>query len=197
MSRWNHSQARLFLVLAVVFMVTRNHQWTPVLHLPDASLAVFFLAGMLLASRWAFPALCLLGASVDAWAITQGGVSSYCVTPAYALLLPASATLWLSGRLCARLSLKHLRDGFALSLGVCLATLGAELFSSGGFYFLSGRFPHPTVFGFLPRLLQYSPAVIGATVCYVVIGMILKQLVRSHRPTAASNLRDLELPRHL
>ncbi|WP_298157823.1 hypothetical protein [Ferrovum sp.] len=195
MSRWNPSQTRLFLVLAIVFMVTRNHQWTPVLHLPDASLAVFFLAGMLLTSRWTFPALCLLGAGVDAWAITQGGVSSYCVTPAYALLLPASATLWLSGRLSARLSLKHPGDGFALSLGVSLSTLGAELFSSGGFYFLSGRFPHPTLSGFLPRLLQYSPAVIGATLCYVAMAMILKQLVYSQRSTVP-NLRNLELPRH-
>lgn len=175
-----------FFWLSLLFVATRNHAWTPTLHLPDASLAVFFLAGLWLSGYRPLLALLALGAGVDAWAITAGGVSAYCITPAYALLLPASATLWLAGR---ALQASPLRQGnfwlrsALLSTG---ATLLAELFSSGGFYFLSGRFPHPTFSGFLPRLAHYSPSVIGATVCYVILGMLVEHLLRDKKGSSLS-----------
>ncbi|KXW58667.1 hypothetical protein FEMY_06940 [Ferrovum myxofaciens] len=160
-----------FASLALLFALTRNHAWTPFLHLPDASLAVLFLTGAVIPSGWAFSALLGLGAGVDAWAITQGGVSAYCITPAYVLLLPASATLWYAGLSLRRELAVGSTPWVRVGLTVSVATTLAELWSSGGFYFLSGRFPHPTLGGFLPRLWHYGPSVLGATLCY--IGLVL------------------------
>ncbi|MBW8073727.1 MAG: hypothetical protein GJU77_08645 [Ferrovum sp.] len=183
-----------FFWLALLFVITRNHAWTPTLHLPDASLAVFFLAGLWLTGPRPFLALLALGAGVDAWAITAGGVSSYCVTPAYALLLPASAALWLAGRFLQGSRLTGRAGWLQTVFLTAVATLVAELFSSGGFYFLSGRFVHPFLAGFLPRLLHYSPAVIGATVCYATLGLFIERRCASswHRLTPSTSPNIVE-----
>ncbi|WP_297473039.1 hypothetical protein [Ferrovum sp.] len=177
-----------FFWLALLFVITRNHTWTPTLHLPDASLAVFFLAGLWLTSTLPFLVLLALGAGVDAWAITAGGVSSYCVTPAYVLLLPASTSLWLAGRFLRGSRLTDMAGWLGTVFLTASATLVAELFSSGGFYFFSGRFVHPSLAGFLPHLLHYSPAVISATVCYVTLGRLIERRCATWHRLAPSNL---------
>ncbi len=164
-----------FFWLALVFVATRNHAWTPVLHLPDASLAMFFLAGLWSRSYLPLLGLLALGAAVDAWAVGMNGVSAYCITPAYAMLLPASATLWWAGRLSGSFALKQGIAWLPTTGVVTLAALLSELWSSGGFYFLGGRFPHPSLAGFLPRLWHYSPSVVGATLCYVVLGLLIER----------------------
>src|SRR5690554_3136356 len=47
----------IVLGLAVLMAATRSHHFASVTHLPDASWAVFFLAGFYLRPLWVFPAL--------------------------------------------------------------------------------------------------------------------------------------------
>jgi hypothetical protein len=159
--------------LAVLMAATRSHHFATTLHLPDASWAVFFLAGFYLSPLWAFPALLALAGLSDYLAISWAGVSDFCVSPAYGFLLPAYSTLWLAGRWYAR------RHRFALSTLVPLAGslfLGAaacELISSGSFYFFSGRFAEPSLVEFAARLANYFLPSLESVAFWVGMAMVL------------------------
>ena len=86
------------LTLALLMAATRSHHFAATLHLPDASWAVFFLAGFYLRPLWMFPALIALAGVSDYVAIAGFGVNDFCASPAYGFLLPAYGALWLAGR---------------------------------------------------------------------------------------------------
>jgi hypothetical protein len=112
---------------------TRSDHFAGELHLPDASAAVFFLAGVYLRPMWMLSALLVEAAFIDYLAIAVGGVSSFCISPAYGFLLPAYGALWLAGRWYA---VRH-RFAFStllpLAASVVIGGVVSELFSSGGF----------------------------------------------------------------
>ena len=91
----------LFAAFATFMVATRFHHFGDVLHLPDASMALFFLGGLYLRKHWQFAAFIALAVVIDWIAIEHAGVSDFCVTPAYSFLLPAYAVLWYGGRLYA------------------------------------------------------------------------------------------------
>lgn len=88
----------LLAVFALLMVATRFHHFGTALHLPDASMAVFFLAGLYLRRHLAFVGFMVLAVALDWAAISYAGVSDFCVTPAYSFLLPAYAALWYGGR---------------------------------------------------------------------------------------------------
>jgi len=172
-------QLVLGVVLAVLMAITRSHHVAALHSLPGASWAVFLLAGVYLRPAWAFPVLLAEAACLDYLAITWGGVSSFCVSPAYAFLLPAYGALWLAGRwLAPRLSLSWAALG-SLGLAVFFGGAACELFSSGGFYFFSGRFAEPTLAEFAPRLVKYFPGDLGALALYAGIAALLHAVLAS------------------
>jgi hypothetical protein len=91
------AQWTIGIVLALLMAATCGYHFVTIEHLPSASWAAFFIAGMYLGSRLVFPALLAEAALLDFAAITWGGVSNFCVTPAYGFLLPAYSTLWVAG----------------------------------------------------------------------------------------------------
>jgi len=170
--------------LALLMAITRSHHWATLQALPDASWAIFFLAGVYLRPLWSIPALMLAAALLDFAAITWGGVSDFCVSPAYGLLIPAYAVLFLAGRLYAR---HHRLSWSALPwlLGCALAGAGlAELFSSGGFYFFSGRFADSTLAEFITRLVKYFPATLSSMALYLGLAALAHFTVASLRADA-------------
>src|SRR3990167_728974 len=62
----------IFATLAALMAATRDHHFCSALHLPDASLAIFLLAGFYL-PRWAFPVLLVEAGLADYLAINYGG----------------------------------------------------------------------------------------------------------------------------
>jgi hypothetical protein len=161
------------LSLALLMAATRSHHFATALHLPDASWAVFFLAGFYLRPLWMFPALMALAGVSDYMAIAWFGVSDFCMSPAYGFLLPAYGALWIAGRWYAR------RHRFALSTLIPLATsvlLGAavcEIISSGGFYFFSGRFAETSLVEFGVRLVKYFPPSLESLVFWMGIAIVV------------------------
>ncbi len=145
------------IVLVALVIATRGHHFASINVLPSASLAVFFLAGLYLRPNWIFPALLALCAGLDFSAITVGGVSSFCVTPAYGFLLPAYGVMWLAGRWFAKRYSFSSSAILPLAGSVAVAASVSELFSSGGFYFFGGRYANPTLAEFGPRLAKYFP----------------------------------------
>ncbi len=163
------SRARLLIGLGLVALVaaTRSHHFATPYNLPDASWAVFFLAGVYLRSPWLLAGLLAEAALVDFAAVTLGGVSSFCVSPAYVFLLPAYSALWLAGRWYAG----HHRFAWSTLLplvgALLLGTVACELLSSGGFYLFSGRFADTSLSGFGARLVTYLPGSLQSVAFYV------------------------------
>lgn len=159
--------------LAVLMAATRSHHFATALHVPDASWAVFFVAGFCLRPLWTFPALLALAGVSDYVAITSFGVSDFCVSPAYGFLLPAYGALWLAGRWYAG------RHRFALSTLIPLAgsvVIGAtvcEIISSGGFYFFSGRFAETSLIEFGLRLAKYFPPSLESLAFWLGIAIVV------------------------
>lgn len=151
------NQIIIGLIIAAVVFITRGDHFASLNHLPSASLAAFFVLGFYLQGRWPFVALLLLCFGVDYYSITAAGVNSFCVTPAYGFLIPAYGVLWLAGRWFSQ-RYQFSAKALAPLLGSVLsAAVVSELFSSGGFYFLGGRFEHPTLSVFAERLMKYFP----------------------------------------
>lgn len=163
----------VFPALAMLMLVTRGDHFGSAFHLPDASWAAFFLAGAYVGSALAFPALCVLAAAVDMAAVTWGGVSSFCMSPAYTFLLPAYGALWLAGRSHGGRLPASASGLLALVLWVTLGALVAELFSSGGFYLFSGRFGAPSLNEFLLREMKYFPTMLATMAFYVGLAALV------------------------
>ena len=155
------------LALAFLMLLTRSHHWASLHSLPDASWAIFFLLGMYVRPLWVVPALIAASVIIDYDAITWGGVSSFCVSPAYWLLFPAYLALFAGGRWAARGHRWSLL-GLARMAGIAFVVVAvAEALTSGGFYFFSGRFAEPTLAGFWPRVEKYFPHMLGTFALYV------------------------------
>jgi len=184
LSLTSRQQLAIGITLALLMAITRSHHWATLHSLPDASWAVFFLVGVYLRAFWIAPALMLGAALVDYVAITWGGVSGFCVSPAYWFLIPTYAALFLAGRVYAR---HHRLSWAALPwlLGSALAgAVLAELFSSGGFYFFSGRFAEPGLGEFIPRLVKYFPHMLSTMATYLGLAVVIHVAVVSLRGDA-------------
>ena len=168
------SRLLIGIALAALMAATRGQQLAPLgQHLPDASLAVFFLAGLYLGGLRVFLALFALATVIDLTAIGWGGVSGYCLTPAYWLLVPAYGSVWAAGRWFGR---RHQVSGSSLPVlaGVLLVGgIAAEAFASGGFYLFSGRFAEPGLVGLAHSLVDYLPGTLLALFAYVGIAALV------------------------
>lgn len=184
----NRRQLVIGLALAALMAATRGHHFATLQHLPGASWAVFFLAGVYLNRLWVFPALLAEAAFLDFAAVTWGGVSSFCISPAYAFLLPAYGALWLAGRWYA--ARHRFRWNTLLPLGASLlaGAVICELFSSGGFYFFSGRFVDTTLAEFSVRLTKYFPPYLESLAFYVGLAAVVHVALALARPARAHDL---------
>lgn len=165
------AQLLIGLALAALLAMTRGHHFASLDHLPSASWAVFFLAGIFLRSRWAFAALFLEAVALDFGALANGAVSDWCLSPAYWLLLPAYGALWLGGRLFVARAEQGVTH---LAVTLLVSAFVAHLISSGGFYFFSGRYPEPTLAAFVERIGWYFPRSLANMALYVSLAAILQ-----------------------
>jgi hypothetical protein len=157
----------ILILLIACIIATRFKHFGDAMHLPDASMAVLFIGGLWLRRHLAFIAFVGLAVLVDWVSVSYAGVSDFCITPAYAFLLPAYAVLWYGGRACgpSRSLLGALAFGFAAS---CLSFA----ISNGGFYWLGGRYANPHVAEYVARLWQWGPLFVRTTMAYLVVALL-------------------------
>ena len=86
------------LLLALLMAATRVHHFGIGAIAPDASTAVYFLAGLALASPWWLLLFLAEAVVLDVFAIGIAGVADACISGGYPLLAPAYGALWLAGR---------------------------------------------------------------------------------------------------
>lgn len=184
-------QIAISFVLVLMMFLTRSHHWASIHSLPDASWAIFFLLGVYVRALWVVPVLIAASVVIDYVAITWGGVSDFCVSPAYWLLIPAYVVLFAGGRFYARghrLSVM----GLLRLMGVALVVVAvAQLLTTGGFYFFSGRFDEPTLAGLILRLEKYFPPMLGTFALYLGVAVAV------HLAVVAAFFRRDDGPRTL
>lgn len=168
-------------LLSGLMLLTRGAHFSGLTALPEASWMIFMVAGCLLPT---VSLLWFLGLAVgiDAYAFTFGGVPGTCLSIAYAMLVPAYAAMWVTGRALGSSwhgSMIGYVRFFAAAMG---ATAICELISSGSFYLWSGLF-NPTWPEFLARELQYAPAVFASSAFWAVAFSVIFGLSRLYTAT--------------
>jgi len=167
------------VALMALMAATRFHHSGTAFSLPDASLAVFFLAGLWLGGRYLFATLLAEAAIIDYLAITKFGVSSYCVTKAYVFLIGSYGAMWLGGKWCrhfGELTVYNLLQQFG---ALIVATSTAFLFSNGSFYWLSGRYVSPHWAQYVERFAMYYPGYLNRTAVYVIAIFAVVSLIKA------------------
>jgi hypothetical protein len=166
------------IALIALLAVTRIGHFGGINTPPDASLAVFFLLGLWIASpRWLVVAL-LAAAATDALAIAQGA-SSYCITPAYPLLIPTYGVLWGAGRaICVYAARWHgWMRGLVLGVALLMSTAIAFLVSNASFYALSGYFEAMPARDFVRGVTPYFGPYITEAAAYVAGAIVCRRLL--------------------
>jgi hypothetical protein len=140
MTLTNPQRAGILAILAMVMLATRVNHFAA---LPDASWAVFFVAGYYLRgnARWAFPLLMALAVLIDFFVITSQGIdfwSHYCVSIAYWFLVPAYLVLWMGGSVLRSVYRGLGLREVSLLAGALVASVSVSyLLSNGSYYWLS------------------------------------------------------------
>lgn len=173
------SQILVGQALAALMICTRGQHFASVNALPSASWAVFFLAGAMLRPMWVLPVFFVLSSLLDFGSLAAGTITDWCVSPAYWALALAYATLWLGGNVYAnRFHVDRWTTVPRLALVMVVTASVAYLFSKGGFYFFSGRYPEADLAGFLARIPRYYPRALGTLAGYVGIAFVLLAIIR-------------------
>ena len=162
----------IFLVLALVMAGTRINHFGA---LPDASWAVFFVAGFYLRDslRWVFPLLMALAVFIDFLVINSMGLNfwgHYCMSPAYAFLLVAYAVMWFGGALLQRLHREiGVRSLLLLTTVLVLATSICFVISNGSYYQLSDEVTSPSLAGWFKNMGDWYLGYLRTTLAYVSV----------------------------
>lgn len=160
------------LFLMAFMLATRFHHFGDTLHLPDASWALFFLAGFYLGPGW-LAALMLQAVAIDMATVGWMGVSGYCITPAYAALQLAHLALWSGGRWLRVHHGEDMRGLANFAVAASLSVTLAFMLSNASFYWLGGRVEDVNMGQFVEQFLRYFPAYFGITALYLAVAGLL------------------------
>jgi hypothetical protein len=161
------------LALAALMAATRIEHFGVGAIAPDASTAVFFLAGLLIGNPlWLF-ALLAEALFVDWTAIQAVGIEAVCVTTGYGMLIPAYASLWLAARLARATERLDWSSAAKLIAACCGGVLVFFLFSNVGYYLGGGFEDSMGLAEYARRVARYLPRYMGSTLFYSAAGMAL------------------------
>jgi hypothetical protein len=166
----------IFAVLALVMMATRLHHFAAI---PDASWAVFFIAGFYLrgSAKWAFPILMGLAVAIDVIVISHGGTgfwNHYCISPGYWVLAPAHLALWMGGSWFRGRSNELATSQLGwLVISLIVSASVAFVISNGSFYWASVQVASPDAAGWLKNLGDWYLPYLTTTANYVLIAALL------------------------
>lgn len=166
----------ILVLLALVMAATRINHFAPI---PDASWAVFFAAGFYLrgSARWAFPLLMALAVLIDFAVIANTGMSiwsHYCMSPAYWLLAPSYAAMWLGGSwLRTRYTALEPRLLGSLAVAALLSTSVCFLLSNGSFYLLSSQVATRSMGGWITNMGHWYLPYLRTAVVYIAIATVI------------------------
>ena len=171
-------------LFALVMIATRFNHFGDALHLPDASMALFFLGGLYLRKHLAFLGFVVLSVLIDWYSVSYAGVSDFCITVAYAFLPLAYAVLGYAGRLLAPRYNGSLASHGLVFAGIVVSATLSYAVSNGAFYWLGGRYTEPNMGQYLQRFAQWAPLFVRAAAGYVLASQVIQALVFRFLPQA-------------
>ncbi|MFY8133389.1 MAG: hypothetical protein ACOVKS_00130 [Aquimonas sp.] len=172
--------------LALWMLLTRLPDASQWLHVRDASMAVFFLGGLLLRSPLAFTGFIALALGIDVAVFARTDMLHLCLSPAYGFLIPAYGLLWFAGRGLAGRTRADARGLVLASAAGGLAALLSFAISNGSFYLLSGLFGELSVFGFAEQFARYAPGFVLTGSAWIVLGLAIVWLLQREARGAAA-----------
>ena len=183
----------LLIAAAIAFfmLLTRGSHVLTHVSLPDASLALFLLGGLLL-KRWGwFAAFFVLATVIDFGAAALDPAQGFCLTNGYWGLIPSYGAMWLGG-----LWLGKQKDVFAATTNAVttystvamLTTFVAFVVSTQTYYLFSGRFPADGVVESMKHGWEYLPSWMGFAAMYFAIVWLTVALWRSVKPVQTSKI---------
>jgi hypothetical protein len=164
----------LLSLLALAMAATRMDHFGGALALPDASLAVFFLAGLWLRASWSFPALLLVALGVDLAALAQAGLGADCLSPAYPFLIAAYGALWAAGRRCRCVAAPTVVRHIVMVSG---AAAVAFAISNLSWFAFSGHFAGASMQQFVTATLPQAPHYLGWASAYTLLGLVASRVL--------------------
>ncbi len=187
-SKYKPSINELSIATSITFfmLLTRGSHVLTNVALPDASLVLFLLGGLLL-KRWGwFAAFFVLATCIDFGAAALDPAQGFCLTNGYWGLIPSYGVMWLGG-----LWLSKEKDAFAPIPYVtvsALTTLIAFVISTQAYYLFSGRFPAQGLIESMKHGWEYLPSWMGFAAMYFAIVWLAVALWRSVKPVQASKI---------
>jgi hypothetical protein len=170
------------LGLAAAMTATRMSHFGTSSLLPDASLAVFLIGGLVLQRLCGFSVLMAVAFGVDVLSARTAVEAGWCLTPAYWGLIPTYGVLWLAGRWLG----KRQRFDFMMSASISLAAVaGAFLISNAFWYAFSHTATDLSVMEYASAVTKYFPPCLGSAFLYLVplwLGWKLTRTSSSHKP---------------
>ncbi len=167
------SVKKLFVVgvLAFLMLLTRGSHVLTSVALPDASLALFLVGGLLL-RKWAWLVVfAVLATLIDFGAAAVDSLQAFCITDGYWGMFPTYAVMWLAGLWLAQQQRALAVKPFFLAS--VLSTVLAFVVSTQTYYLFSGRFPNAGLAESLQHGWEYLPAYLGYTMLYLMVFWVL------------------------
>lgn len=163
----------VILLLTVVMAATRIEHFGINRIAPDASTAIFFLAGLLIGNPLWLVVFLAEALALDVTAIQAVGVSAACITFGYCMMIPAYAALWYAPR-GLRADFSPSLFGFAKLALACAAGLAAFfVFSNIGYYFGGGYSASLGFAEYARRVSRYFPYYLEVTLLYSAAGVVI------------------------
>jgi hypothetical protein len=170
--------------ITFIMLATRGSHMLTNVSLPDASLALFLVGGLLLRRAAWFVFFVVPATVIDFSAAAVDSWFGFCLTAGYWGMLPTYAVMWLAGVWLAKQS-----DSLSVpkfTLAALLATFAAFVISTQTYYLFSGRFPNTGLQETLQYGWNYLPSYMSYTAAYLLAFWVsaktlpkLEQLINS------------------
>jgi hypothetical protein len=176
---------------AFFMLLTRGSHVLTQFSLPDASLALFLLGGMMLGSSFKsrmawFAGFFVLATFIDFGAAALDPAQGFCLTDGYWGLIPSYAAMWLGGVWLGKQSNPFKALPYAL---VCAGTtFVAFVISTQTYYLFSGRFPANGLIESMQHGWEYLPSWMVYSLMYFAVIWVGVMLMRSLKSLQLANV---------
>jgi len=186
-----NKQLAIAAVSTFFMVLTRGSHVLTHVSLPDASLVLFLLGGLLLKRASWFIAFFVLATVIDFGAAAFDPAQGFCLTNGYWGLIPAYGAMWLGG-----LWLGKQQDTFAANASAVLSyivvsvatTFVAFVISTQTYYLFSGRFPAEGLIESMRHGWEYLPNWMGFSMMYFAFVWLSVALWRAVKPLQVSKI---------
>jgi hypothetical protein len=165
----------VFVLLTLLMLATRTHHFSSLNHLPSASIAIFFLAGMYLRSIKTFWFFYILSITIDLGSSYYRGQFGDCITTSYPALVFSYAAMFSLGFYSKPNWRKNIWqiNVIQISFALFIASSIAFFISNGSYYALSGKFPELSWAEYAMRVDKYYFKSISNPIFYVVSAIVI------------------------